>query len=194
MNPFAHIRAALSDLRQRSITWLLGQRLRARHPTLIAHPTVAWDYGFGDIDAIEIGKGVTVGAFAEIVVYKRSPRSTVAGRLILEDGAIVTAGVNIRAAGGTVRIGANTGVGQHTTIVASNHTAKRDGIHLRTDWDTARTGVDIGANVWIGASCVILPGTTIGPHAVIAAGSVVRGEIPANEVWGGVPARKIRDL
>lgn len=194
MNPFSHLRAAVSDIRQRTVTWILGHRLRARHATLIMHPTAVWDYAFGDIDAIEIGKNVTVGAFAEIVVYRRSTRSPVEGRLILSDGAIVTAGANIRAAGGTIRLGVNAGVGQHSTVVASNHMMERDGMHLRTNWDTARTGVDIGDNVWIGANCVVLPGTTIGAHAVIAAGSVVRGTVPANEVWGGVPARKIRDL
>jgi acetyltransferase-like isoleucine patch superfamily enzyme len=54
--------------------------------------------------------------------------------------------------------------------------------------------VSIGRNVWIGANCVILPGTVIGDNAVIAAGAVVRGIVPANELWGGVPARFIKSL
>ena len=194
MNPIAHVRAALSDLRQRAVRWILGQRLRARHPTLMSHPTVVWDYGYDDIDAIEIGKDVTVCAFAEIVVHRQSPRSPIEGRLVLGDGAIVACGANVRAAGGTIRIGSDAGVGQHSTIVASNHRIHRDGAHLRSEWDPERTGVDIRANVWIGANCVVLPGTVIGEHSVIAAGSVVRGTIPPNELWGGTPARRIRDL
>ena len=38
---------------------------------------------------------------------------------------------------------------------------------------------------------VLLDGVTIGRGAVVAAGSVVRGDVPAYTVWGGVPARQI---
>ena len=37
-------------------------------------------------------------------------------------------------------------------------------------------------------------GARIGDNAVIAAGSVVRGEVPAGELWGGVPARRIKTI
>lgn len=49
----------------------------------------------------------------------------------------------------------------------------------------------IGDDVWIGANAVILKGVTIGNGAVIAAGAVVNKSIPAYEIWGGVPAKKI---
>jgi acetyltransferase-like isoleucine patch superfamily enzyme len=47
--------------------------------------------------------------------------------------------------------------------------------------------------VWIGGRCVLLDGTYIEKGAIIAAGSVVRGRIPAYTIWGGVPARYIKD-
>jgi len=52
--------------------------------------------------------------------------------------------------------------------------------------------VIIGDNVFLGSSCIICKGVTIGENAVIAAGSVVVKDIPANEVWGGNPARFIK--
>lgn len=56
------------------------------------------------------------------------------------------------------------------------------------------TPVHIGKNVWIGANAVILRGVSIGDGAIIAAGAVVNHDIPAYEVWGGIPAKKIREL
>lgn len=51
--------------------------------------------------------------------------------------------------------------------------------------------IRVGDNVFIGARSVILPGVTIGDNSIIAAGAVVNKSIPANEVWGGVPAKYI---
>ncbi|QWV95762.1 hypothetical protein KP004_16530 [Geomonas oryzisoli] len=53
--------------------------------------------------------------------------------------------------------------------------------------------VSIGAGVWIGARAVLTPGTEIGDCSVIAAGAVVTKKVPGGELWGGVPARKIRN-
>lgn len=48
-------------------------------------------------------------------------------------------------------------------------------------------------DVWIGARCVIMSGITVGAGSVIAAGAVVTKDVPPCEVWGGVPAKKIKD-
>ena len=45
------------------------------------------------------------------------------------------------------------------------------------------TPVIIGNDVWIGAGAVILRGTTIGDKAVIGAGSIVKGDVPAGCVY-----------
>jgi len=52
----------------------------------------------------------------------------------------------------------------------------------------------IGNDVWIGTNSIILKGVNIGDNSVIAAGSVVVGDIPDNVVAGGVPAKVIRKL
>lgn len=54
--------------------------------------------------------------------------------------------------------------------------------------------VVIGHNVWIGGRAVINPGVTIGDNAVIASGSVVVKNVPANAVVGGNPAQVIKML
>uniref|UniRef100_A0A6M3IP36 Putative acetyltransferase n=1 Tax=viral metagenome TaxID=1070528 RepID=A0A6M3IP36_9ZZZZ len=45
----------------------------------------------------------------------------------------------------------------------------------------------------IGAAVTILPGVTIGEGAKIGAGSVVTKDVPADEKWCGVPAKKMED-
>jgi acetyltransferase-like isoleucine patch superfamily enzyme len=54
--------------------------------------------------------------------------------------------------------------------------------------------VVIGNDVFIGANSIILKGTTIGDRAIIGAGSVVSGNIPADQIWGGNPAKFIKNI
>lgn len=54
--------------------------------------------------------------------------------------------------------------------------------------------IRLGKNVWVGSSSTILQGVTVGDNAIIAAGSVVTKDVPANTIVGGVPAKVIRSL
>lgn len=54
--------------------------------------------------------------------------------------------------------------------------------------------IEIGNDVWIGARCQILKGVHIGDRSIIAAGSIVTKDIPADVVAGGDPCRVIRSL
>lgn len=56
----------------------------------------------------------------------------------------------------------------------------------------ARKPVIIGNDVFLGANVLVLKGARIGDRAVIGAGSVVTGEVPADEIWAGNPARFVR--
>ena len=54
--------------------------------------------------------------------------------------------------------------------------------------------VHIGDGSWIGANCTILPGITIGKGCVVAAGAVVVKDCEDNCMYGGNPAKLIRQL
>lgn len=84
-----------------------------------------------------------------------------------------------------VRIGERTVVGGEAAI--NGHLFEKDGIHLAQ--------VEIGADCIIGAYAMINPGCVIGDGAVIASRAVLpkHTEVPSGEVWGGIPARRIRD-
>lgn len=48
--------------------------------------------------------------------------------------------------------------------------------------------ITVGDNCWFGANVSVMPGVTIGSGCVIAAGSVVTKDLPANSLAAGVPA------
>jgi acetyltransferase-like isoleucine patch superfamily enzyme len=50
---------------------------------------------------------------------------------------------------------------------------------------------DFRDNVFVGYGAIIMPGVTIGPNAIIGAGSVVTRDVPPNSVVAGSPARRI---
>ena len=54
--------------------------------------------------------------------------------------------------------------------------------------------VTIKRGAWIGAGATILPGVTIGENAVVAAGSVVSRDVPANTIVAGVPAKIVKSI
>jgi acetyltransferase-like isoleucine patch superfamily enzyme len=54
--------------------------------------------------------------------------------------------------------------------------------------------VRIEDDVWIGCSCIILKGVTIGEGAIVSAGSVVTKDVPPNTMVGGNPARVLKTL
>jgi acetyltransferase-like isoleucine patch superfamily enzyme len=55
----------------------------------------------------------------------------------------------------------------------------------------AEAEIVVGDYVWLGCNVVVLKGVTIGSSAVVGAGAVVTKSIPAGEIWGGVPAKKL---
>ncbi|MDK1684857.1 acyltransferase [Acinetobacter terrestris] len=111
--------------------------------------------------------------------------------LTLGDDVDLATGVLITTDGG-VNIGSRTLVGYGTKILSSNHNIPKLPARI-FDSGHVKAPVKIENDVWIGANCIILPGVTIGAGAVVAAGSVVTKDIPANVVVGGIPAKIIKE-
>jgi virginiamycin A acetyltransferase len=82
----------------------------------------------------------------------------------------------------------------HVSLVPTNHAFERRDVPIAQQrFMASRGGVVIEDDVWIGTHAVLLDGTHIERGAIIAAGSVVRGRVPAYQIWGGVPAQRIKD-
>lgn len=112
-------------------------------------------------------------------------------KLILGDDVDLATGVLITTDGG-VSIGDRTLVGYGTKILSSNHNVPKLPDRIFDSGHT-KAPVMIGNDAWLGANCIILPGVTIGDGAVVAAGSVVTKDVPANVFVGGIPAKIIKE-
>ena len=93
-----------------------------------------------------------------------------------------------------ISIGSNVMIGGGCTIVDTDfHSLNpRDWFSAEDDANKISAEVSIGDNVFIGMNVMILKGVHIGNNVIIGAGSVVTKDIPANEIWAGNPARKIK--
>lgn len=90
-----------------------------------------------------------------------------------------------------ISIGARCRLGPQVSILTSSHevgpSSERAGL-------PSNSPVHIGEGCWLGARVVVLPGVTIGPGCIIAAGAVVADDCAANGLYAGVPATRKRDL
>ena len=93
---------------------------------------------------------------------------------------------------GSIQIDDDSGIGSGCVLTDHNHGTANVESRMR-DQPAEIAPIRIGKDVIVGVNSVILKGIQIGDGAVVAAGSVVTKSIPANEIWGGNPARKIRD-
>ncbi len=93
-------------------------------------------------------------------------------------------------------IGAYTYINAEAGVVIEDYVQIGGGakIYSVNTIDGTRGRIVLKRDSKVGANSVILPNVTIGEKSVIGALSLVKSgtNIPANEVWAGVPAKKIR--
>lgn len=100
----------------------------------------------------------------------------------------INAGCKFQDQGG-ITLGDGALIGHNVVLATPNHdfaAEKRS--------TTIPAPIVIGKNVWLGANVTVVPGVTIGENAIIAAGAWVAGDIPANTVAAGVPAKILKTI
>lgn len=145
---------------------------------------------FGEA-SIHIGSGTMIGAdvtlsagFAPGQDLGPDPIVRIGDRVVLGRGSHV---VGHR----SIEIGDDVYTGPYVYVTDQNHVYADPDVPIGRQWPT-EAPVRIGNGSWLGTGVVILPGSCIGEHVVVAAGSVVRGTFPDHCVIAGSPARVVR--
>lgn len=139
---------------------------------------------------------------------------------ILRNAGYMQLGRDVRIRGRAVRT--QLGTSKNGRLIIGNHVGMNDGVNIYADCEITiddgaaladnvviqdsdfhpiapgvpirRAPVHIGRNAWLGRNSIVMPGVTIGAHAVVAAGAVVTRDVPPHTVVAGVPARVLRTL
>lgn len=135
-----------------------------------------------------IGENVSISSYCQL--YSRE--KGVEGKLVIGDNSNISNN-SILDLSGNIIIGEHVAIANNCFIFTHNHDytdkslpAWKGGLHIKP--------VVIEDGCWIGANTKILPGVTIGERSVVAAGSIVTKDIPANTIYGGNPAKLIKTI
>lgn len=103
-------------------------------------------------------------------------------RLVVEDHVNVGFRCVLDARGGLA-------IGHHTVVASDTHFVT--GRHDLASFDGIFEPITVGDHAWLGTRATVLGGVTIGRGAVVQACALVRTDVPAMAIVGGVPAQQI---
>ena len=172
----------------RNVTFGVNVTLRHPHKIRLGDDVViddgcCLDAKGTDNEGIRIGSGVFIG--------RNTILSCKNGDIDIEDRVNISFNCAVYSCS-RVRLGANSLVAGYTYVVGGDHLYDRIDTPVPDQGRTAK-GIEIDQNVWLGAHVVVADGAHIGHDAIIGAGALVIGEIPAFHVAVGMPAKVIRD-
>ncbi|HXR02069.1 MAG TPA: sugar O-acetyltransferase [Pseudomonas sp.] len=142
------------------------------------------------LDTFDLGKKKSnrllrkTGVVTEGNAVIRPPFYFERGRMTLGRNVLINSGC-IFLDQAAITIGDGALLGPQVRLCTTTHDLDPEKRHSHT----RSMPITIGANAWIGAGAVVLPGVTIGENSVIGANSVVTADVPANAVYAGTPAR-----
>lgn len=94
---------------------------------------------------------------------------------------------------GGVNIGNDVSIAHRSSIISFDHQYHDKSISIKYNPLFVRK-IIISNDVWIGAGVTVLKGITIDKHVIVAAGAVVLEDLPSNHIYGGIPARELKEI
>jgi maltose O-acetyltransferase len=131
--------------------------------------------------------GVTIEGHLEVFTGLRIAGE---GRLTIGDGCFINHDCLMDAAA-DVTLGRGVALANRVSLLTSGHELGDPRARAGT---RVLEPIVVGDGAWLGANVTVLGGVTIGEGAVVAAGSLVRSDVPPHTLWAGVPARFVREL
>lgn len=148
--------------------------------------------------SVRIGDNVRIGSDAlraGIAIYSKFKIQALTKSRISIGNRVALSGTSITCRTTSIEIDDGTMIAPNVIIVDSDfHTPWPPENRIYDMGYDRDKGVKICENVWIGMNSIVLKGVTIGKNSIIAAGSVVVTDIPANVVAAGNPAKVIKNL
>jgi sugar O-acyltransferase (sialic acid O-acetyltransferase NeuD family) len=126
--------------------------------------------------------GLPAERYATIV----HPAASLSSSSSVGPGSVLLANAVLTAA---VRVGAHVAVMPHVTLT---HDDVIEDFATLASRSVLGGGARVGRGAYIGAGAIIGQGLAVGELALVGMGAVVTKDIPAREVWAGVPARRMR--
>jgi acetyltransferase-like isoleucine patch superfamily enzyme len=116
-----------------------------------------------------------------------------ADRLRIHETAVVNNAL-FNVSGGTVTVGKDAFFGHDVTVLTGTHDIEKFGRERQLAFPRSGRDVVIGEGVWLASDVLVLGPVTIGEHAVVAGGSLVREDVAPYTVVAGRPARVVRTI
>jgi len=144
-----------------------------------------------DIEPSARGTLMKIGARTMIDAFVKIKPAGGMGELVIGEDCAINSGVVIYTGNG-IQIGDAVLIAANCTLAPTNHAFGDASRRIRDQGFLAsKGGIVIGDDVWLGANVVVLDGAVIGQGCVVAAGSVVRGELESYSIYAGVPAKRV---
>lgn len=100
----------------------------------------------------------------------------------------------INTVSGDVSIGDHSFFGHNVSLLTGTHDITKRGVERHTAYPVFGRDITIGKGVWIASNVIVVGPCTIGDNAVIAAGSVITGNLESDSVYSGTLAKLVRHL
>ena len=114
-------------------------------------------------------------------------------RLHIPDTAVVNNAL-FNMSGGTITIGEYAFFGHDVAVLTGTHDIEQFGRARQLAFPRSGRDVVIGEGVWLASHVLVLGPVTIGEHAVVAGGSLVRDDVEPYAVVAGRPAKLVKKI